>query len=94
METEEKEVSECVALWEDCPLFLEEQVINYILCVNLRRQICGLSVTANQGDTERHCVIHRFCHGPWTALSVQRHFRFQSVGVGRLPGCRVWILAS
>jgi len=42
---EEKEVSECVALLDACPLFLKEQFINYILCVNLGRQICSLSVT-------------------------------------------------
>lgn len=44
----EKEVPECVALLDGCPPFLKGQFINYILCVNWRRQICGLSVPLSQ----------------------------------------------
>lgn len=44
----EKEVPECMAPLDGCPPFLKEQFINYILCVNLRRQICGLSAPLSQ----------------------------------------------
>lgn len=83
-----EEVPECVVLLDSCPPFLKKQFINSILCVHLRRQVCGLSVPLCQRETERNFVIHRFCQGPWMALCVQRHFRFQWVGVGHLPGCK------
>lgn len=43
-----EEVPECMAPLDGRPPFLKEQFINYILCVNLRRQIRGLSVPSSQ----------------------------------------------
>lgn len=93
-EREEKEVPECAVLLNGCPPFLKEQFINYILCVNFRRQIFGLSVPSHQWETERHFVTRRFFQGPWMALSVQRHFRFQALVWDASKMQNVWILAS
>lgn len=76
---EEKEVPECAVLLNGCPPFLKEQFINYMLCVDFRRQIFGLSVPSHQWETEGHFVTHRFLQGPWMALFVQGHFRFQAL---------------
>lgn len=82
----DEEFPDYVVLLDGCPPFLKEQFINYILRVNLKRQIGGLSVPSRQWEAERHLVIHSFCQSPWMGLSVKRHFRFLANGVGHLPG--------
>lgn len=76
-----------MVLLDGCPLFLKEQFINYILCVTLRRQICGLSVPSHQWETKRHLVI-QILSKSLDGLVCQKTPQSSISGVGRLPGCK------
>lgn len=93
---EEKEVSECVALLDPCPLFLKEQFINYILCVNLGRQICSLSVTLKPRGNWKALCDSQILSRPLDGLVCTKTLQISVSGCGmppRMQGLDIGFLA-